>query len=106
MSSVAKHQDWAQAEPLPSDAPNEPLNRTGEKLKIKAAVEGETYTFPIVIRVLLVAGFAAFAHFLLALNSITSVITALVIVYICGHPGYTVKAVRHINNLACKLKKK
>jgi hypothetical protein len=106
MTNVAKHQDLAQAEPLPSDAPDEPVRRTGEKLKIKAAIEGETYIFPLVARVLLVAAFAMFAHFILALTSIISLISALVIVTACDHFGYAVKTIQNVNDWACRLKKK
>jgi hypothetical protein len=104
MTRVAKHQDLAQAEPLPSDAPNEPVNRTGEKLKI--TVEGETYIFRLVTRVLLVAALSAFVHFILALNSILSLVAASIIVFVFSRPGYAAKTFQHINDLACEFKKK
>jgi hypothetical protein len=104
MTRVAKHQDLAQAEPLPGDAPDEPVNRTGEKLKI--TVESETYIFRLVTRVLLVAALSAFAHSILALNSILSLVAASIIVFVFSHPGYEAKIFQHINDLARKFKKK
>lgn len=106
MTGVAKHQDLTQAEPLPSDAPNEPITRTGEKLKIKAVIEGETYILPLVTRVLLVVALAAFAHFILALTSVISLILGLTITITCDHLGHATKTLQRINDLACKLKKK
>jgi hypothetical protein len=102
MAKEAKRDlDLTQSDTDHSDSPNPPAGRTGDK--IKAGVEIELGIILPVFCVLLVA---VVAHKYLAMSGATSMMSGIAVVVGVSYPKYSAAMLKHLSNLASKIKNK